>query len=421
MLKTIKKARFLKSNSKLLSVIQNFLSLGVLQVGNYILPLISFPYLYRVIGIENFGIISLASIFNQYFILFVDFGFNIYGVKMISENRNDREFSKTFFVSVTIAQLLLLIISGLIYFPIVYLFPSLYHFRVTYFISFLSVVGSMLMPMWLFQGLQLMKYVTFSSILVKSISILLILLLVKAKDDYLCVPLIYGIGAVLLGLISLIYACKILKINIRVVSFSAQRLVNILKDSSSYFLSRIAVSFYTVSNGFIIGLILGNISLGYYVVAEKIYSLIQSIYNPINGSIYPYMAANRDLKFYKKVFFTVVFINIIVVSYIYNDARKIMVLIFSSISFESILVFKNLLIACIFVVPSILLGYPLLGSFGFGKFVNITVIISSIFHFISLLALILFESITLINISFLVIITEFIVFFLRSFYVYKYI
>ena len=67
----------------------NFISLALLQGVNYLLPLLSFPFLFRVLGVERWGLVTFGYSLMQYFVMFTDFGFNLSATKFISEHRND--------------------------------------------------------------------------------------------------------------------------------------------------------------------------------------------------------------------------------------------------------------------------------------------------------------------------------------------
>ena len=104
-------------------LIQNFTSLSILQIANYLFPLIVLPYVVRVLGPAKYGLINFAVAFIAYFNLISDYGFSLSGIKEISIIRDDEEkLSKTFSTIITI-KLILSIVSFFIFIVIVYFIP----------------------------------------------------------------------------------------------------------------------------------------------------------------------------------------------------------------------------------------------------------------------------------------------------------
>lgn len=412
---------FLKKINLNSSLISNFFSLVILQGANYLFPLLTVPYLFRTLGVETFGLISFATAFSSYFMLLADFGFNLYGVQVVSANRDNKELRDTFFVNVVVAQLLLFLVGLIVLLIIIFTFDKFYEDKWVYLLSFTTVLGTVLMPTWFFQGMEQMKYITQINIATRTLAIIPIFFFVKSDADYLLVPLFYGLGSIASGAIALYVASSQFKVNLHFTRASVSVIKQCLNDSSQFFVSRISVSIYTVSNSFVLGLILGNVAVGYYAAAEKLYSAIQSMYGPLNSAIYPYMVKHKNLSVFKRIFGTVLIINLIGLSLCIYEADFIMSLIYKNISAESITTFRILLGVSMIAVPSILLGYPLLGAFGYSKVANMSVIVASIFHISMLTLLMFFGSITVYTVASLVVATELIVLGMRIRGVKKYI
>lgn len=395
------------------SLVSNFFSLVILQGANYLFPLLTVPYLFRTLGVETFGLINFSTAFVQYFAILSDFGFNLSATKYIAANREDKDKRDKYFVNVLIAKLMLFLCGLVILLLIINFVDKFSENKAVYLLSYGSVLGSVLLPTWFFQGMEQMRYITKITIVTRTLAIIPIFFLVKSDTDFLLVPIFYGLGAIAAGLIG-IYIVRVnfkLKFNFNKLSFSS--VIDCLKESVDFFLSRLSLSLYTISNTFVLGMVLGNTAVGYYAAGEKLYMAVQSMYGPLNQALYPYMVKHRNILIFKKIFFAVVLINCIVIPIGIYKSEFIMHFIYSTIDFESVSILKILLGACLITVPSILLGYPFLGAFGHTRYTNLTVIISSVFHVSMLVLLVLFNSLTVYTVASLVVTTELIVLILR--------
>ena len=150
-------------------LLENFFSLGLVQLVSYIIPLISLPYLSRVLSTECFGKVFFAYSFVQYFIMITDFGFGLSAVKDISANRDNILKRDEIFNAVIMAKLFLSFVCFIILCIIVITISKFRADCNIYFLTFLMVIGNAISPIWFFQGIEHMKYITFLNILSKLI------------------------------------------------------------------------------------------------------------------------------------------------------------------------------------------------------------------------------------------------------------
>lgn len=399
-------------------LIGNFISLLLLQGVNYILPLITVPYLFRVLSVEKYGLVNFSAAFIQYFIVFTDFGYNLSATKLIAETRNDVSEQSRVFNRVMFSKLLLLLIGFIVLVIIILSFDKFSSDKILYLYSFGMVIGNVLFPVWFFMGLEKMKFITIITIITRVLALVPIFLFVKTSNDYLLVPVINSSGMILSGIVSIIIVRRVFKIKYYIPSFSEIR--DSLKDSSQYFISRISVSIYTISNTFILGLFGSNTMAGYYSAAEKLFTALQSAYVPVNNTLYPYMAKTKDVQLFKKIFIGINIINLLAIIFLLIETKEVVYIIYKITDVPSVNVLKILLIACTLIVPSILLGYPLLGTLGFTKYANGSVIASSIVHLLGLFILVLTGSLSVYSVAAMLVVTEAVVLSIRIFATWKY-
>lgn len=399
-------------------LIENFLSLTILQALNYLLPFLTLPYLVQVLGTEKFGSVMFAQSFIQYFIILTDFGFNLSATRNISINRDNSQKVSEIISCVFILKIILLILSFLILCIIVFWVPRFKMDINIYLLTFGMVLGNVMLPIWFFQGIEKMKYITVLNVVAKLLFTILIFVFVNKQENYILVPLFNSLGYIVSGSISFYIMIKML--NVKFCIPNIEILLVSLKDSTQFFLSRISVSLYTSSNSFVLGYFTDNQTVGLYSIGEKLYIAIQNIYNPLNQILYPYVAKYRNIKLFKKIFYVAIIINffISIITYIY--AESIINIIFGSGLEGSVPVLRLFSIATILLIPSVLLGYPFIAALGQSKYANGSVIAGSIIHVFILILLILFDQLNLFHIVISVIITEWAVFFIRLYCIYKF-
>jgi PST family polysaccharide transporter len=278
------KEKLFKSDTRK-RIIENFLSLSVLQIANYILPLITLPYLVRVLGPEKFGLIAFSQAFIGYFMILTDYGFNLSATRDISINRDDKEKVSEIFSSVMIIKLTLMIISLILMSVIIFSFEKFRQDWIIYYLTFGMVVGQVLFPVWFFQGMEKMKHITFLNILAKVIFTVAIFVFVKNSYDYLYVPLLNSLGFIIAGILGLWIVFRDFKVSFKFVSL--EELKRQLKEGWILFKTVIFVSAYRETNVFILGLVANNTITGYYSIAEKILKAVQSLQGPLGQALYP--------------------------------------------------------------------------------------------------------------------------------------
>lgn len=394
---------------------ENFLSLSTLQVLVYIIPFITLPYLTRVLGVYNYGLVNFAIAFNTYFIIITDYGFNLSAVREISVNREDPHRVSEIFSSVMLIKGILATLSFCILLLVILNIPRFSVNWQVYTFAFGLVIGNVIFPTWFYQGMERMKYITVLNVLTNLIFLAAIFIFIKRPSDYLYVPLLQSMGTLTAGVISQWIIRT--RFNVRFHLPPLRTVYETFRDSTQFFLSRVSVSIYTSSNSFFLGLFAGNTAVGYYSAAEKLYTAAQGLYSPLMQVTYPYMAKTRNRAFHRKVLRYSLILNTILCGGIILFAPTIIGILFGPQYMPSVNVLRLLAVALMVVIPSILLGYPFLAVLGQQRYANGSVIIGSIVHLIMLLAVSAFMNIYIV--ACLVIITETIVLAIRVYGIKK--
>ena len=382
----------------------NFISLVLLQGVNYLLPLLSFPFLFRILGVERYGLVTFGYALMQYFVMFTDFGFNLSATKYISQHRNNLRAINAYLNSAMIGRVVLCFISFIVLLVLISTFDKFRSESTLYILFFGIIIGNVMFPMWFFQGMENMKYITIFNIVAKSLSFIPFFIFIRGPEDYLYVPICYSVGFILAGLVSLCIVYY--KMGMRWYITPASQIKCALKDSSTYFLSRASTSLFTTSNSFLLGLVCGNTAVGYYSAAEKLYQAYNQLLSPFTGVLFPHIAKSRGVAFFNMVFYRIAVLNILSVGLVLILASYVLQIVYGTSDANILQIFRTLICACFVTMPSMLMGYPFLAAMGHPLFTNWTVICTSVLHITGLFILYLLHSLTPVNVAMMVVFSE---------------
>jgi len=268
-------------------VIDNFLSLSLVQFANYVAPLITLPYLFRVLGPSKFGLVELARAITVYFLMLTDYSFSLSATREISVCRDDPKRVSEIFSSVLVLRLLLVLASAAALTLIVLGLPKLRADGPVYYLSFGSVIGMWLFPVWLFQGLERMRFIAALNVTAKLLVVVCVFIFIRDADDYLYVPLLQSAGTIAVGLAGLILALFGFRVRFRLPS--VVMLKHEFLDGWHLFISKMATTLYTTSNVVVLGLFTDNTFVAYYAAADKMVRAVQSLQLPLSQAIFPHI------------------------------------------------------------------------------------------------------------------------------------
>jgi len=382
-------------------LISNFFSLSVLQGLNMLLPLITLPYLVRVLGVENFGLLNFALAIVMYFNILVSFGFELSATREVSLNQNNLDKLSEIFSTVMVIKTIMASISILILSILIFSIDILADHAMLYYVTFGIVVGNVIFPSWFFQGMERMKYITYINVVSRVLFTILIFALVKEKTDYVYVAFLNSLGTIIGGLYSLWLIFKLF--NVKITLPSRQMILIQFQDSYHFFLSRIANDGSRYFATTIIGIYFGNIAVGYYSMVEKLFYAFISLGGIVSQTIFPYMSRTKNIVFFKKIFLLVLGVSIITLVPVIYFNELLLLTVFNvhdeMLSNIFIIVFSG----SIFGIASALVGYPLLAAFGHIKHANNSLIYASfIYIFYIFIAVFIFKDIYLVASSLVV-------------------
>jgi O-antigen/teichoic acid export membrane protein len=359
-------------------LLSNFFSLSALRGANMILPLITLPYLVRVLGVENFGLVNFSLSIIMYFSILVSFGFELSATREISIHRDNSEKVSEIFSSVMLIKGILSLLSFIVLSIMIMFIDTLNEHAMLYYATFGIVVGNVLFPVWFFQGMERMKYITYINVISRIIFTILIFVLVKDSEDYIYVPILNSLGTIIGGIYALWLVFKLFSVHLLMPK--REMVLFQLNNSYHFFLSRVATKGSRYYATTIIGLFFGNTVVGYYAMVEKLYYAFMSLGGIVSQTFYPYMSRTRNIIFYKKILFSTIGISITLLLPILYFNEMLLHFVFNIQNELLSKIFVIIFSGAIFGIASALIGYPILAAFGEIKYANNSLIYASIIY-----------------------------------------
>ncbi len=342
-------------------VFANLVSSGFIQFANFFFPLFTLPYVSRIIGPDNFGVINFAITFSSYFILLIGFGFDLTATRRIKLNPQDAYFRNKVFSEVLYSQIILLSFSILVFSLCLYLLPQLNKNKLVAIFAFLSCFSTVFSQSWLFQSMHDLRKIAFLAIIGKVVFTFLIFAQIKNKSDYYWHPLALSVSNILISLISFIWG--IYRYKIQLFRFSFIDCIKLLKSEKSYFLTLCAINLYTSTNLIMLGIISGPKSLGYYIAGQKIITIIQSIISvPLTNALFPYLTdcfkvdKSYGISIVQKIIPLISIITFVIGLVLYIYAPNFILLIYGSNFYPSIIVCRVLAFVPLIITLGVILA-----------------------------------------------------------------
>lgn len=268
------------------SIKYNFLMNFILSASQFIFPLITFPYVSRVLLADGNGKITFAASVANYFIMVASLGIPTYGIRACAQVRDDKEK-----LSKTVQELLIIntittAITTTIYVICIFLVDRFHEDKTLFWVNGIGLVLNMVGLNWLYQALEQYDFITVRSLAFKALSIILMLVFVRQQSDYVIYGVITVFAAVGSNLLNLFVAH-------RYVDFRWRGKYNLrkhLKPIFVLFAQSLAVSIYTNLDTVMLGFMKTDADVGYYNASVKVKTILVSLVTSLGNVLLPRMA-----------------------------------------------------------------------------------------------------------------------------------
>lgn len=273
-------------------LIQNFAYLTLLQVAGYVFPLITLPYLAKVVGAEGFGKIAFASAIIIWIQTIADWGFNFTATRDVAKNRDNKKLISEIFSNVFWSRCVLMVFSFLLLLLLILIVPEFKKNSAVIIVTFLMVPGHIMFPDWFFQALERMKYITVLNLLAKFLFTVAVFLFIKEKEDYILQPLFVSLGFVVSGIIAMYYIFGKWQIKLNRPSLPA--VIHTIKGSTNVFINNLMPNLYSTFSTILLGLFAGPVSNGIYDAGKKFVSISYSMISVLSRTFFPYLVRKSE-------------------------------------------------------------------------------------------------------------------------------
>jgi PST family polysaccharide transporter len=273
-------------------LLENFFSLSMLQVAGYVFPLITLPYLARVIGLDMFGEIAFAAAIVMYFQTILDWGFSYTATRDIAKNRTDFNKVSEIFCNVMSAKILLLLASTIIFAILIYTIPYLTERKTLMWLTYSLLLGYFLFPEFFFQGMEKMKYMTIMNVFAKLLFTILVFVVIRRKEDFIWQPMLISFGFLISGIISIVFIFRKFKIKVILPTFKS--VWKTIKGSANMFWSLLLPNLYTNLSVILLSAFSGAGATGIYDSGRKFISIIDQLSQTLSRTFYPFLARRSE-------------------------------------------------------------------------------------------------------------------------------
>lgn len=367
-----------KNNKDSRTLISNFGYLSVLQVASYIFPLITIPYLARVIGVDSFGKIAFASAVITWFTTISDWGFDFTATRDVAQNRDDLKKISKIFSNVLWARVLLTLCSFVILYIAILFVPQFNENKTILLVTFLLIPGHILYPSWFFQAMERMKYITIFNILSRLLFTILIFVFIKQKSDYILQPLLTTLGYIVSGIIAMYIIIK--KWQVKLYKPNFKEIKSTIKNSTDVFINNIMPNLYNSFSTVLLGFYGGPVANGLLDAGGRFVSISQQFMSIFSRTFFPFLSRRIDKhQVYVKLNLT---FAILFSASLFLLAPILIKLFFTEEFYDAIIVLRIMSLSIMFLALSNIYGTNYMIIQGYEKELRNITFISSIIGFV---------------------------------------
>lgn len=355
----------------------------MLRVFNILSQYILVSFLVRTLGGETYGVFVWAFSIIQYLVIVVNFGFNTYAAKYVTEENNNPNRINTIFSSIMGIKISLFILSSVLLLISLSFFPLLRENSFLLLILLGFAFGEAVFPIWFFQGSEKLEIPTKIVFVFRLLLVITTLWLITQTEHLLRYALLLTISQILIGFCGLVFA--ITKLKIKIVRFAFSDMANLIKESFAFFIGGLFGKSFNFAAIMLIGIYCSMKDVSSFDISFKIIAVMQLPFETLSVVLFPTIARTKNLLLNQKIIFIGFLVSLLFWAFTYWQAAFLMNLLGGAELMEYSSLLQTLSILIPVVVLTYLLGPNTLIAFGHQNHFNYSFIIPSTIYILILL------------------------------------
>jgi len=351
----------------------NLFYIGIIKFINIFSKYILLSYLVRTFGEENYGIVTWVDSFIQYFLILINFGFDMYAAKYIVENKQDKSKLNQIISTIITIKVGLFFISLLLL--------SLFSFTegISKYIDFMYLmllmgIGEVLFPFWYFQGIEKMKPIAIVTLVSKGLLVILTIVFVKKPEQILLYISLLVLTNIVWGGLGFFFMKK--ESDFKFIAVSFNTIITYLKEGYLFFLGKFSTLFLNFGTIFLIGYFCSKNLVAGFDIASKIIFAFVFPFEVIQQAVFPVIVRSKNKLFVQRLILFTLCSGIVCSSIIYLFSKPIMVFFGGVQMSKYAFLLESLVILIPVISCTIIIGCCSLVAFGAIKQYNYSLVIS---------------------------------------------
>ncbi len=268
------------------SIKKNFLYSSILTAANYLFPMLTYPYVSRVLGVSNIGVCAFVDGIINYYILFSMMGIGVLGIREAAKNKGNKENLSRAFSGIFVLNAIFTGIAIAALITSIYIIPKFLIYKELMFVGVMKLLFNFLLVEWLYKGLEDFKYITVRTLLVKILYVVSVFIFVREESDYMAYYILSVLMVVFNALFNIAYSRHFVGFKIRELNVRSYA-----KPALILGFYTMLTSMYTTFNVAYLGFVAPSSEVGYYTTATKLYSILMAVFTAFTGVMLPRMSS----------------------------------------------------------------------------------------------------------------------------------